>query len=193
MRRENMNLASVGKTKEHYTYSDYATWGDDIRCELIDGHIHMMTAPNDAHQSIVLSLGSIFKSKLKGSRCKPYIAPFDVRLNFDTADDIVVQPDLFVVCDRSKLDGKSCLGAPDLVIEILSPSTARNDLLLKYHRYLTAGVLEYWIVHPENRIIDVFVLEGGIYKHTECKDKDTIKSFVLPKLNINLVDVFEEY
>jgi Uma2 family endonuclease len=187
-----MRLSSKIEKNKHYTYADYATWSEDIHCELLDGRIYMMTAPLQIHTYISNNLTIVIGTFLQGHKCKLHTAPSDVRLNHASGDDTVLQPDLFVVCDRSKLDGRSCLGAPDLVIEILSPSTARNDLFLKYHKYLTAGVLEYWIVHPENRIVDVCILEDGIYKHTEYKDDDTIKSVVLQELTISLSDIFRD-
>ena len=187
-----MNLASV-KKDERYTYAEYATWGEDLRCELIDGSIRMMTAPSDPHQSVLLALGSIFKTKLKGSICKPYVSPFAVRLNFDTTDDMVVLPDLLIVCDRSKLDGKSVKGAPDLVVEILSPSTKHHDKVIKYNKYQEFGVLEYWIIDPDNKFVEVLVFADGGVPYKVYTATETIVSFAVAGLEVDLVVVFEEY
>ncbi|MDR0310315.1 MAG: Uma2 family endonuclease, partial [Acidobacteriota bacterium] len=108
---------------ERYTYADYASWDTEERYELIDGVPYLMSpAPLRKHQSILFELSGQFRNFLKGKPCKAFAAPFDVRLNADTYDDTVVQPDLVVICDKLKLDAKGCVGAPDMVIEILSPS-----------------------------------------------------------------------
>ncbi|MDR0310408.1 MAG: Uma2 family endonuclease, partial [Acidobacteriota bacterium] len=122
------------------------------------------------------------------------IAPFDVRLNADTYDDTVVQPDLLVVCDRSKPDGKCCVGVPDMIIEILSPSSGRHDKLVKFHLYQKAGVREYWIVDPETKTVQVCILENGKYVTTMYgdTDTDTVPVHVLDGCVIGLKDVFEE-
>jgi len=103
-----------------YTYSDYLQWNDDVRRELIDGIPYLMAGPNRRHQELSGNLYMQFREFLKGKPCKVYFAPFDVRLNADTLDDIVVQPDLIIICDQSKLDDASCRGVPDMVVEILS-------------------------------------------------------------------------
>jgi len=111
-----------------YTYDEYATWDDDIRRELIDGIIYAMSAPSIKHQRIVSNLNASFFQYLKDKPCNVFPAPFDVRLNADDKNDTVVQPDLVVICDKSKLDDKkTCKGAPDLVIEITSFSTAKHS------------------------------------------------------------------
>ena len=121
-----------------------------------------------------------------------YAAPFDVRLNADEADDTVVQPDLLVVCDQSKLDDKGCKGAPDLIIEILSPSTARFDRMLKFQQYLKAGVREYWMVDPLEQIVQVCIWKDGKYFIMAYADTDTVPVSVLPGLEIRLPEVFTQ-
>ena len=177
---------------KRYTYADYCTWDDDVRRELIDGMPHAMSAPSQRHQEILSGLHNQLYNFLKGHPCKVIPAPFDVRLNADTGDDTVVQPDLLVVCDRTKLDGKSCIGAPDLVIEILSPSTALNDRVIKFRRYLSAGVREYWVVDPTSETVAVHILNNGAYIATAYANNDAIPVHVLKGCTINLTEVFEE-
>lgn len=179
--------------EKHYTHSDYLTWDDDSRYELIDGVPYMMSpAPSRVHQSVSSNLHLQLASFLKGKPCRVYHAPFDVRLNADTYDDTVVQPDLLVVCDRSKLDDKGCVGAPDIVVEILSPSTARHDRLVKFQIYQKAGVREYWLIDPDTKTLQVCILEDGKYITTMYGDTDTVHVHVLEGCAISLSDVFEE-
>ena len=147
------------KLEEYYTYADYCTWNDSERWELIEGVPYMMSpAPSPIHQGISREIAGQLYNFLKGNPCKLFAAPFDVRLNADKADDTVVQPDLLVICDSSKIDDKGCAGAPDLVIEILSPSTIRLDRIIKFRLYQKAGVREYWIVDPETQSIQTCTL-----------------------------------
>ena len=177
---------------KHYTWADYVTWDETIRCELIDGIVHMMTAPSRIHQYISGRLFYQLFDFLKGKSCEVYAAPFDVRLNADNEDDIVLQPDILVICDKSKLDQKGCLGTPDLVIEILSPSSGNYDKVLKFNKYLQAGVQEYWIVDPDSRMVNVYVLENGKYMASAYSAEDTIPAHVLAGCMITLMDVFPE-
>ena len=177
---------------KRFTYTDYCTWGDDERFELIDGVPYAMSAPSQAHQEISMQLSRLIGNFLVGKPCKVFAAPFDVRLNFDTRDDIVVQPDLLVVCDKSKLDGKSCVGAPDMVIEILSPSTAVLDKFLKFNRYLQVGVREYWIVDPDSKTVSVYILENDKYTAQAFCSEDTVPVYVLEGCIIKLQEVFPE-
>ena len=137
------------KEEARYTYADYMAWEDGERWEIIEGVPYLMSpAPTWVHQGISGELFLQIATFLKGKPCKVYAAPFDVRLfpADDDSDDTVVQPDIVVVCDRSKLDRSGCRGAPDMLVEILSPSTARHDQLVKLQLYKKAGVREYWIV-----------------------------------------------
>jgi Uma2 family endonuclease len=146
-----------------YSYADYAQWPEDERWELIDGVPYAMTAPQRLHQDIVFELGGQVRNYLQGKPCKGYTAPFDVRLpRQDEADakvETVVQPDLSVICDPSKLDKQGCRGAPDWIVEVLSPSTALKDMDSKRSLYQRHGVQEYWIIHPEDRWILVYTLD----------------------------------
>ena len=176
---------------KHYTWSDYASWDGDARYELINGMPYMMSpAPSLRHQEITLELGRQFANFLMGKPCRVFIAPCDVRLNADNGDDTVVQPDLLVVCDRSKLDEQACVGAPDMVIEILSPSSGRHDKLTKFDLYRKAGVREYWIVEPETKMIQVCVLKNGEYTIQSYGDTDTVSVHILEGCMINLETVF---
>lgn len=154
--------------RQSFTYGDYRRWPEDERWELIDGvAFNMCPAPSRQHQEL---LGELFRQTatfLLGKPCKVYIAPFDVRLpKADEADDAVttvVQPDMAVICDASKLDDKGCRGAPDWVVEVISPHTAAKDHIKKRELYERHGVKEYWLVHPLDRVVTRYILEGGLY------------------------------
>jgi len=180
------------RKEEHYTYNDYSSWDDGIRYELIDGAVYAMSpAPSSAHQGVSMALSIQLGSYLKGKPCKVFAAPFDVRLNADTFDDTVVQPDIVVICDQEKLSGTGCTGAPDLVIEITSPSTARNDRLIKFNLYQQYGVREYWIVDPDTKSVTVHILESGKYITSAYADTDSVAVHVLDGCTIDLTEVFE--
>ena len=151
---------------KRYTYADYLTWMDDVRRELFDGFIKLMTpAPSRRHQELSVSLTLQIGNFLIHKKCKLYHAPSDVRFPMDkkNKDDeqiyTVLQPDLFIVCDLSKLDDRGCLGAPDLVIEIISPKNSKRDTRDKFEIYQEHGVREYWIVSPNDETVNVFVLD----------------------------------
>ena len=177
---------------KRYTYSDYVTWDDDQRWELIDGVPYMMSSPRIPHQKVLSNLHGQFWNFLKGKPCIVLFAPFDVRLNFDTLDDTVVQPDLLVVCDDSKLDDATGLGAPDMVVEILSPSTASYDKITKFNKYQESGVREYWIIDPDAKTLAVNILKNENYVTHLFSAEDTVPVRVLDGCEINLPDVFEE-
>jgi len=185
-RRQDMDIALDKK----YTYADYLTWDDDVRRELFDGIISLMPGVNYKHQDTSINLLREFLVFLKGKQCKVYHPPSDVRLSPDNGDSTVVQPDIFVVCDLSKLDGQSCVGPPELVIEILSPSSEKRDLVKKYKLYRKAGVPEYWVVDPEEKEIYVYLLNNGYYDITEYGINDTIPVKTLEGFELKLTDVF---
>jgi Uma2 family endonuclease len=152
------------KKNERYTYKDYLTWPEQERWEIIDGIAFDTTpAPSFNHQKILVELLRQFATYLLDRQCVALVAPFDVRIplhdGHDDDIDVIVQPDLVVVCDRKKLDEKGCKGAPDLIVEILSPHTASKDMKEKFNLYERAGVKEYWIVHPAEKILEIFSLD----------------------------------
>jgi len=188
---EGNGASKVAEAARSYTYEDYASWDDDKRYELIDGVVYLMSpAPTSEHQLISGELYGQLYNYLKGRPCRVFSAPFDVRLNFDGDDKTVVQPDILVVCDRSKIVKAGCNGAPDLVIEILSPSSGNRDRLLKFNKYLQAGVREYWIVDPECRVVEVYTLESGRYAISVYGEDDTVDVHVLEGCQIVLPEVF---
>jgi len=182
-----------------YIYADLITWPANERWEIIDGVAYDMTpAPNQQHQDIVIELILEFGLFLRNHPCRLYTAPFDVRLPKPTEDDMtastVVQPDLMVVCDREKLDGKGVVGSPTLVVEITSPSTAAKDLREKRIAYERAGVPEYWIISPSDKTLQVFTLDaqGRYGAPAVYTPDDKVVVGVLPGLVIDLALVFAE-
>jgi Uma2 family endonuclease len=207
---------------ENYTYADFLEWKESTLAELLDGEIVMMAPPATIHQLVSGEFFSQLKNFLKGKRCKVFAAPFGVRLfpRKDRSDNTVFLPDIVVVCDPEKLDDKGCNGAPDLVIEILSPSTAKYDWragceprrynkfplqrkslqldcedfhkITKFRKYQTAGVKEYWIVDPDLKNVQVCILENGRYMVTMYDDTEKAPIGVLQGCEIDLPAVFEE-
>jgi Uma2 family endonuclease len=158
-----------------FTYADYRQWPDDERWELIDGEAYAMApAPTISHQTLVLNIAKQIDDALDGSPCRALIAPVDVLLPAldETEDNVttIVQPDILVVCDPAKVTECNVRGAPDWIIEVLSPATARHDHLTKRALYERAGVREYWLVHPVDRVITVYVLEDGHFGGPEIAD-----------------------
>ena len=175
-----------------YTYTDYEKWPEHPRYELINGEAILLSSPSQYHQGMLIELGTQFRSYLRGKKCKVFLAPFDVRLNYDTLDNTVLQPDLLVVCDMDKLNGKHCLGAPDMIAEILSPSTARKDTLIKSKLYRDAGVKEFWIIDPIHKLVIVHILERGSYVTSYYSSEEVIPVNILVGFSVNMADVFEE-
>jgi Uma2 family endonuclease len=180
-----------------YTYGDYVTWPDDYRYEIIDGTAYAMTpAPMRVHQDILLSIATEFSNYLKGKTCKAYIAPFDVRIPKDRVSDndtkTVVQPDLSVICDPNKLDDKGCNGSPDLVVEVISPSSLKRDIAEKRALYERVGVREYWVVYPNEQVVLVYYSdEDGTYNKFETYGiEDKIKVSIFDDFTVPLKTVF---
>lgn len=144
------------KKQGEYTLNDYYSLPDERRVELIDGVIYDMSSPTNIHQLIGSEIRDQLKSYIrkKGGNCIPFVAPADVQLDCD--DKTMVQPDVFVVCDRSKVIKRCTYGAPDLIVEILSPSTRKKDISIKLKKYIGAGVAEYWIVDPDKKTVVVY-------------------------------------
>lgn len=185
------------KLDQKYSYADYLTWDEEERWEILDGVPCMQAAPSRIHQEISGELYLQFGSYLKGKPCKVYHAPFCVRLDVEKNDyDIknVVEPDITIVCDNSKLDERGCKGSPDMIVEILSPSTAKKDRVDKFNKYEKAGVKEYWVVEPDQKLVSVFLLQpNGRYGRTEMYTEDNkIKVSIFQDLEIDLKPVFEK-
>ncbi len=184
--------------KARYTFADCLTWDENERIEIINGAAFMMATPSSRHQEISMELSRQLANFLEGKRCKVYPAPFVVRLFEQDGDrpenvDTMVEPDISVVCDRNKIDKHGCKGVPDLIIEILSPSTRRHDRLVKLNLYQQAGVREYWMVDPDNESVQVFTLDGGALKIREDYGReDVAKVNVLDGCFIELSKVFSE-
>jgi Uma2 family endonuclease len=183
---------------KRYTYADYLTWADDKTRELIDGFIKMMSPkPKPIHQkvgaSLTIELG-LFLKKHRG-KCEVY-PEIDVRLpvNGEKQDGEiynVVSPDISVVCDPSKIDDKGCLGAPDMIVEIQSFSTARYDLTTKFNLYESSGVREYWVVFPLEKGIEVFLLQpDGKYDRGTKYESGKIPVHIFDGCEIEMNDIF---
>ena len=160
-------MSNLAVSLDCFSYRDYKKWDDKARYELICGETYMMSSPDIWHQRITGSMYNQLCQLLDGKPCEPFIAPVDVRLfpRDDESDDTVVQPDVFVVCDKSKLaDGKACRGAPDFIIEVVSPSSRILDKLTKRDLYCKAGVKEYWVI-GQNKLY-AYILAGGAYSET---------------------------
>lgn len=183
--------------QQRYTYADLLAWDDGKRYELYDGQMAALASPSNTHQLICAELLRQLANYLLGKRCKVYPAPFDVRL-FEEKDDspedvsVVVQPDLSVVCDANKTDEHGCKGAPDMVIEVTSPSTARFDKLLKFNLYRRAGVREYWLVDPAARVVSVYILKDGQYQATAYGSDASVPVDIFGNCQIDLSMVFPE-
>jgi Uma2 family endonuclease len=182
-----------------YSYADYLTWQFSERIELLKGYIRQMAAPNRFHQTLSINLATQIAYAFKGQPCRVFAAPFDVKLvknpqgKTDKEIYSIVQPDICVICDRTKLDKQGCLGSPDWIIEIVSESTAKTDIKDKFELYEENGVLEYWIVRPTENSIERFFLENEkyVYKGTFVKE-DIISPILFPELVIKLEEIFEE-
>ena len=183
--------------ENRYSLADVLVWDEQDRAELVDGEIVMMAPPSRVHQGIVTEIVRQLANYLKGKKCKVYPAPFAVRLFEKSGDkpedvDTVVEPDVTLICDHSKLDDIGCKGAPDLAVEVLSPSSQRHDRLTKYNLYQRAGVQEYWIVDPESRTVQVSALDNGRYRVAEIYTAtDIAKVGVLDGCFIELSKVFD--
>ena len=183
---------------KRYSFADYLTWFDDKRRELYNGLVKIMSAPRRKHQKIsVIILNNIF-NYLKNKKCEVYAAPFDVRLPENGDKDnkkifTVVQPDIVVVCDPKKLDEKGCIGAPDLIVEILSPSTGNRDLKDKFLIYEKHGVKEYWVANPDLNNIQIFILDEALKKYQfqgTFIEGDDVSPSMFPDLIIKIDEIF---
>ena len=188
------SMGTLPKEKQLSTYADYKAWElkEGERFELIYGEAYAMSAPNSRHQEILMELTSQFHAYLRGRPCKVYPAPYDVRLFYkeDESDDTVVQPDITVVCDEKKRGDEGCRGAPDLVVEILSPSNTAIEMERKLKLYQEAGLREYWIVDPENSGLTVYRFQEGAIQFYIYKRDAVVPVGIFSGLNITLEQVF---
>ena len=182
-----------------YTYTDYLKFDFEYMVELIRGVIYKMTpAPNSWHQEILGDLHVQFRKCFEDHPCKVYLAPFDVVLPVanekrETATT-VVQPDLCIICDLDQIDKAGCTGAPDLVVEIISPHTSKKDIKHKFEVYEQTGVREYWVVFPEARLLQVFVLKNGSYDRAKSyTHTDEVTSDIFPNLNLDLSGILQDF
>ena len=173
-----------------YTENDYYNLPEDIHAELIDGQIYYHAAPSRIHQKLLMELSATIRNyfKTKGGPCEVYPAPFAVK-PFAEDDKTVVEPDISVICDPNKLTDRGCTGAPDWIIEIISPSTASHDYIYKLNLYAKAGVREYWIVDPDNKKIFVYHLEQADFKADCYTFQDKIKANIYDNLSIDFKEL----
>ncbi|WP_314202364.1 Uma2 family endonuclease [Capnocytophaga sputigena] len=187
------NINQLDPINGLYTYAEYLLWKFEERVELLKGKLFKMSAPSINHQRISGRLFVKMYSYLEGKRCEVFAAPFDVVLkNPNGEDNTVLQPDLCVVCDPEKLaDGKRCYGAPDWVLEIVSPSNVEKELSKKMHIYEEAGVAEYWVLRPEEKELDIFVLQDNGYIGLKPRFAgEVVSPQKFPDLQINLSEIF---
>jgi Uma2 family endonuclease len=187
------NFSDLDLTKT-YSYSDYLKWQFQERVELIKGYILKMSpAPSMGHQRVSSNLTGCFYENLKRKSCSVFQAPFDVRLPLksEKKDSTVVQPDLCIICDESKLDQRGCNGAPDLIVEIISPNNTKHDVDTKFKLYQDAGVKEYWLIEPFEKLLLIYTLKDGEYIGLKPQsEEENINSPLFPDLKIALEDVF---
>ena len=183
IKRNDIFMAMKGK--KSYTVADIEALPEGVRAELIDGEMFMMASPTLTHQELLVNLTveiSLYIRDRKGD-CKVLPAPFGVYIKND--DHHFVEPDISVICDKKKLDEKGCHGAPDWVIEIVSPTSGRMDYVRKLSLYQTAGVREYWIVDPQRETVTVYDLENG-REPVEYPFSERIKAGIYEDLYLNL-------
>ncbi len=179
-----------------YTYADYLKWQFEERVELIRGKIFEMSAPSRLHQAFSTKIAAKLDNFLEGHPCSVYAAPFDVRFPTKSPDNgsitTVLQPDICVVCDPTKLDDRGCIGAPDIVVEILSPGNKAKELRNKYEIYEECGVPEYWIVSPQDETFILYLLNDGKYQSGRVLTYgDVVNSSTLIGFTLDLTWLFE--
>lgn len=189
-------MSALPEAHNQYTYADYMQFPEDIRCELINGMVCDMPAPSPEHQAVAFALYGVFYNFLKGHPCKAFPAPFDLLLpeggESEEMTPTVLQPDLSVFCDPSKIIKAGAMGGPDLVVEILSPSTALRDQIGKMALYARHGVREYWIIDPLKKWLKVFLLgeEGKFVLREEARPPGQVRCEILEGLAVELDELF---
>lgn len=187
-----INDLDLSKT---YTYADYLMWRFKERVEILKGKVLKMSpAPNIAHQKVSRNINRALDRYFMERPCQVFYAPIDVMLFGKDGVHTVVQPDLCVICDQSKIsDGKKCIGAPDLVVEILSPGNSQREMDVKFNLYEEAGVLEYWLVYPAEKSVNIFILKNGKYIGLKpFSETEILNSPLFPGLEMDLNNVFEK-
>lgn len=181
-------MSALQPHPELVTLEQYEALPEDVRAEVFEGIVYNMAGPSEIHQTISTELTTILNTyiKSKKSSCKVFHAPFDVKLNDNPLT--IVQPDLMIICDRNKLDGKRCNGAPDFIIEIASPSNAADDYIRKLFYYKNYGVREYWIVDTRRKTVTVNYFEGDII-NVQYSFDSTIKVNIFDDLYISFPDI----
>ncbi len=177
------------QTETNYTAEDFYNMPDDVRAELINGKLYYMASPSRIHQKILGELHFMILRyiKSKNGTCEVYPAPFSVQLQGE--NDTVLEPDISVVCAPSKLNDRGCIGAPDWIIEIVSPSSVKHDYFVKLNLYINAGVREYWIVNPQDRNVTVYSLEQDMFHVKTYSFHDKIKAGIYDDLFIDFSEV----
>lgn len=183
--------------KQKYSYADYLQWETEKRIELIEGvPFELFPAPSTIHQAVSSELSLDFLNFFRHKKCKVFVAPFDVRFPKSSAKDeevfTVVQPDLCVICDLRKLDKRGCLGAPDLVVEILSPGNSAREKREKYELYESEGVKEYWMVDYQEKTVFIYTLNdsGKFIGKQPLTESEILISILFPEIEINLQQLF---
>lgn len=197
MKSEILSLDQLDFARQ-YTFADYLRWKFKERVELIKGFIHKMSpAPSPTHQSVTGFLTGTFFNFFQGKPCRFFAAPFDIRFpdsekqTDDTSVYTVVQPDLCVICDFSRMDKRGYMGPPELVIEVFSPGNTKKELDLKFKLYEENGVKEYWFVHPVKKSIIIYSLQNGQYVGRHFSGEDEIRSILFPELIFRTADAFD--
>jgi len=197
LQNENIIIMTTATQKTaHWCYGDYVNWPDDQRWELIDGIAYNMTpAPSFRHQQVVGNIFYLFKQNINNSACHVIASLIDVLMTVNDKDDdkveTVVQPDILVLCDEEKITEKCIRGAPDLIVEVLSPATAKKDEGIKRDLYERVGLQEYWLVHPSDHTINRYILENNQYNRSDVFGLgDTITSSRFPELILTLSELF---
>ncbi|GHB32549.1 Uma2 family endonuclease [Mongoliitalea lutea] len=181
-----------------YSYADYLTWEFEGMIELIKGKVFKQAAaPRVNHQRISMKISGALYNFLQGKKCEVFTAPFDVRLPLKSKKnkdiDTVVQPDICVICDPEKIDELGCIGAPDLIIEVLSPGNNKKEITHKYEVYEAAGVKEYWLIHPNECTLLVYSLVNGCYQSSKLLTfGETFALKAVEGFSLDLDKVFEE-
>ncbi|MDR2491149.1 MAG: Uma2 family endonuclease [Spirochaetaceae bacterium] len=189
-------MSALPKVNGFFTYADYKNWelAEGDRYELLDGEAFAMAAPDAYHQAILTELVIQIGVYLRGKACKVYPAPYDVRPFYaeDESDNVVVQPDITVVCDEKKRGKAGCLGAPDLVVEVLSPSNSAIEMQRKFDIYRESGVREFWVVNPTYKTLSAYIFSNDTVLLRTYRQNDVVKPHIFPDLEIQLEPVFAE-